>query len=153
MDFEELASNLLNPKFSFKEVNFDSFVELAGDIVVKNELRQKLLGRLANELETNYGEKILEKLADEILNTTGYKISPSTLRAYRWVYQKVGHLDVPEDFKFHAWQVLSGTENPEEWLKKARDNGWSGGELVFNIRSSKGQKNIKTCPKCGCELK
>lgn len=150
MNFEELLENLLDPKFDIKQLDFNQSAVIAAHIMNTKETNQKVLGRLAAGLEGKYGDKVIEKLANSIKENTGFKISPSTLRGYRWVYQRVGYLNVPADFPFHTWKTLASTPNPQEWIDKALAQGWSGSQLVREIKVASGKTAPpKQCPQCG----
>lgn len=149
----EMLERLMSKDFSFAEFDYDNLVGLAAGIIETKEINQKVLGRLAAELEGKYGDKVMEKFANSIFESTGYKVATSTLRSYRWVYKAVGNLDIPADFPFHAWKTLAGVENPQEWLNKAREWGWTGKQMVREIKIAHGDKPVKkTCPHCGKEI-
>lgn len=150
-DIKEVFKQAIRSDFSMKEWGFDNFVGIGIQIIEEREIYQKLIGKLAYSLTVVKGNHALPKFAQALEEATGRKMSPETLRHYRWIYSKVGHLNIPEDISFSVWSSLASTENPEEWLKKTIDNGWSGAELKREIRISQGKDpvhRIHHCPYC-----
>lgn len=146
-------TQLTDPNFSFKNLDWNTLTGLASTIIENREMHQKVLGRIAAEAGGQYGDNLVEKLATAIYEQTGYKVSPSTLRGYRWVYERVGGLDIPPDLSFSCWKALAGAEDPEEWVTKATENGWSSSETIRNIRISQGKTPVvKLCPHCNKPL-
>jgi hypothetical protein len=150
----EVFKKLLEPDFNMEEFNPDTYVGLAAEIVEDKELSQKVLGKMAFNLDQRYGKKALPNLAKGIEDATGLKMSLSSLRAYKWVYGKLSSfLDkIPPEFPYTAWRDLAGTPDPAAYLGKALAEGMSGAQLSRAIRQerqpTKPPKTVQ-CPRCG----
>lgn len=145
---------LLDPKFDASTLEWDTLVSTVATCVESREFYQKILGKVASSVGSKYGEKRIFQLSSSIEEMTGRKISPDTLRNYRWVWEKVGHLSIPDDVPYTAYKTLASTDHPEEWLQKMLDNGWSAAQLLREIKIAKGEspKKPHVCPNCGFNL-
>lgn len=134
--------------------DYDTCVGLASEAVESRELYQKVLGKMTHTLTLKHGEKAVSNFAQGIENATGYKVKPSSLRVYRWVYQKLEPMldKIPADFSYLCWRDLAGTDDPEGWLGRAISEGMSGSQLGREIRIARGSQReakIVVCEKCG----
>lgn len=129
--------------------DWDEYLVEVTDLIDAREKYQRRLGQVASDI----GSESLERFAEELLNTSGYKVSPTTLRSYRWVWEKTKDLQLPEDLPYRVYRELAGTEDPKEWADKIIKEGLSGPEAIRLIRISKGldKKKTKTiiCAQCG----
>lgn len=151
----DIFEKLLDKSFSFEGFTWDNFLGLASEAIETKEVYHKVLGRILSGMSTTYGDKSIQRFADELEETTGRKISVNTLRNYRWVYQRVGHLSLPEDASYKIWQTLAGVDYPDIWLDRMINEGLSGSQLVREIKLSKGivdPVKLVTCPKCNEEF-
>lgn len=147
-----IFESLLKKGFSFDGFEWENFIGLASEAIETKEVYHKVLGRILSGMSGKFGEKSIQRFADDLEEITGRKISVNTLRNYRWVYQRVGNLDIPEDVSYKVWQTLAGTNNPSEWLEKMKTEGLSGNQLVREIEIARGKKprvKLISCPKCG----
>lgn len=149
---EEVFKQLLKPDFDMSRFEFEDLVGLGSEIVEHRELYQKVIGKFASALPRTNAD--LQEFADALENQTGIHISTSTLRHYRWIYEKLGHLDIPEDFDYSTWNALAPLFDPESWVRKAKENGWDKKTLKAEIRKFLNKPpvfRIVQCPHCGKE--
>jgi hypothetical protein len=150
----DMFKKLLDPQFDMTEFNTETYVGLAAEIVEDKELSQKVLGKMAYNLDQKYGKSALPDLAKGIEDATGLKMSLSSLRAYKWVYGKLSQVmdKIPPEFPYTAWRDLAGTEDPVGYLGRALAEGMSGAQLSRQIRlerqPAKPPRTVQ-CPKCG----
>jgi len=159
MSVDELAEKMIDPGFDLETLNWDQKVTVASYALNNREIYQKLLGRLAASLpddKRGRGSKgNVAKLAHDIEEHTGHKISIRTIHKYRQVYKALESLwvHIPADFPFSSWIVLSRQEDPASWLNRAILEGWSGAMLTREIyQINPPQKRIKICKHCGKEI-
>ena len=142
---------ILDKNFSLEGFSFDTFVGVATEVLDAKEVYFKVLGRVVSGLGKKYGDNSVQKFADALEDTTGRKVSANTLRNYRWVYDRVGALDVPDDLPYKAWQILAASKTPEFWLNELKTNGWSAPELIREIMLASGKTppvKLAICPNC-----
>jgi len=159
MSVDELAEKMITPEFDLETLNWDQKVTVASYALNNRETYQKLLGRLAASLpddKRGRGSKgNVAKLAHDIEEHTGRKISVRTIHKYRQVYKTLESLwaKIPSDFPFSAWITLSRQEDPAHWLNRAILEGWSGAMLVREIHQiNPPHKRPKTCPQCNTQF-
>jgi hypothetical protein len=131
---------------------WDQIVEQVSVLVLQREKYQGTLGKLAKEVADTYGVPALKDLAEAIKETHGVILAVSTLKNYRWVYEKTSHLNLPEDLSYVTRQYIATSGDPEGWARKIIDAGLSGPEAVRLIRESKGlndRRKKRLCPSCG----
>ena len=84
---------------------------------------QWILGDLALQVKTEYGEKNIVRYAEEI--GMGYK----TLWRYRQVSETFEKSLRSDYLPWFHYRVASATKNPHEWIRKAIENNWSTRQL------------------------
>ena len=124
----------------------DDYVKIASELVEKREKYQRVLGEVATLVTKNFGSNALKTLSEEVENTTGRRISVSTLRNYRWVYERTSILNLPDDLSYHTLQLIASTDSPEEWAQKIANEGLSSPQ-VARLLMKKREKTV-TCPMC-----
>ena len=151
-----IFEQLIRPDFDISVFTWDNCVELAGEVITNRELSNKILGKLAAGLEGKRGDKVVQKFATDIENTTGLKVSAKHIANCRGVYRRLlPHINkIPADWAWNAWRLLAYTENPGEWIDKAVNAGWTSAMVVREVQMAKGLKlqNRHECPKCGYEF-
>lgn len=130
-------------------MDLSEYVAQLSTIIDSRENYQRILGRIALEVSNQYGNVALDVLSEELKETQGNNISPITLRNYRWVEEKTGHLDLPEDISYRTRQAIAGTDDPQRWASKIKDEGISSAEAYYLIR---GKPKAKVCPHCNEEI-
>lgn len=153
MNEEELYKQISDPKFDLSQVSYETEVGLVANIFNRQEQYQRAIGRIALHLtrQSKWGDNILKKFMQDVEQLTGKKRAASTLRAYRVVYERLESFihEIPEDLPFTALRWLSASDDPYKWFKKAMSEGWSGSELVRQLRLAKGDKPGEViCSKC-----
>lgn len=153
----DTISKLLDRNYPVDKFDWDTKIQLASIVFDSKELNQKVIARLVASLEAKPGryERELIRFAEDLTAIRGKKTSATSLRTYRWIWNKISHLPVPEDFSWTTWRRLAETKNPEKWLNDALKNGWSGSELNRHILQEKMKtKKVKTmnCPFCQKEI-
>lgn len=132
---------------------WDGYVQRIASLVENRENYQRLLGKTASIVVKDYGNEALIKLADDVKETSGRTISITTLRNYKWVWEKTSPFDLPEDLSFRCLQSLAASKNPEKYVQLIKE-GRSSSEIVRLIREERGLSN-KTkkwiCSSCGAE--
>lgn len=102
---------------------------------LESSFSQWMLGDLAKGVVKDYGEKKLEKYANDI------KEIYNTLRRYRDVAKKfeIARRHAFSDLSFTHFQSCAGQDDPdpEHWLKLAHDNNWSCERLREEIQKFK----------------
>lgn len=144
---QETFKKFLDKDYDIKNFDWNTLVEFGTYVIESKELHQKVLGRMCAEMNQSQ----IEDMAKAITDGTGYKVTPSSLRQYRWVWSKIGKLDMPADLPWTAWRELAGTDNPEYWIERVVKDGLNASELKREIRITRGQPliNLTECPNCG----
>lgn len=130
---------------------WDTYVTTIGGLVLSREKYQKVLGKLASEIASEFGPAALTSLADDIAENYGVRISASTLRNYRYVWDKVNRLELPEDLAYRTLQAIASSKDPEGWANAVKTMGLSSAEVYKLIQEEKGYKPGKqyVCENCG----
>ncbi len=131
---------------NFSKYNLDDFIEEVAKITENKEHYQRSLALMAIEITKTYGDTALKVLSEEIKERHGKTISYNTLQNYKWVEEKTGHFDFPDDISFFVRQAIAGTDDPQIWADKVKE-GLSGMEIYRLIKE--GRYNKTTCPVCG----
>jgi hypothetical protein len=130
-------------------------VSQVSTLIENKEKYQRLLAKNASIIKKNFGTKALVDFALEVSEQTGRKISPTTLRNYAWVSEKIEGLNLPEDLSFNAYQAIAGSKDPLKWATEVHNSGLSSGEIIRFIKIEKGIKDKKKetiCPACGATI-
>lgn len=152
MNADEILEALANSEEKLQDIDFETAANIASLIIERRESFQMLLGRLASELKDKFGERADLKLADAVMEITGRKISPSTMRQYAIVYKATQPLNLPPDISYTARRLLTETGNPQEWWNTAQLQGWSTSEITREIRNYlQKSKPKRVCKVCGAE--
>jgi len=134
---------------------FNQYVQQIADLVEKRENYQRFLGQTAFTVDEMYGKDALVKLANDVAEVSGRKMSYTTLRNYKWVWEKTFTLNLPDDLSYRCLQTIAGASNPEKYAKLILEKGYSSAEIISLIRKEKGLSNEKKkkyiCKECGCE--
>lgn len=150
-----------SPVGTFEPESWDDFVEGWHHL---NRLADGVTwyrGQLVSKLKGKYGEKAVEKFAEEV----GY--SPAHLYRYAQVYEAFGEISSRYEnlaFKHYKAVLTLDSGEAEGWLEKADEERWSARELERQVTETKGDEaeviqlpsekreprpDPDTCPKCG----
>jgi hypothetical protein len=132
--------------------DWEEYLVQVSDLVEKREKYQKVLGQVSFTISERYGAEALDRFANELLETSGYKVSPTTLRSYRWVWEKTKDLNLPEDMPYRIYREIAGTKDPASWAERIIKEGLSAPDAIRQIRLEKGldsDKKETICPHCG----
>ena len=157
---EEIFEKLADPDFDVNSFDWDQKVKILSYLIESKETYQKVVAGLAASLPDDKpgrgSQKHIAKLAQAIEDATGRKIAIRTLYKYRQAYKALEAVQrlIPADWPFRAWIYLSREENPQDWVKRGVDEGWSGAELVRElILSHPPETRMKICPRCSAQYK
>lgn len=133
--------------------DWDEYIIKASEILSVKENHQRVLGKLASDIAQQFGNESLGEFSQEIKDTHGLNIAPSTLQNYRWVYDSTHEFDLPEDLSYRTLQYIASSKKAEYWAGRINDEGLSSAEVYRLIREEKGLAGKKTtsivCPHCG----
>lgn len=126
----------------------EDIIEQIASLITSREHYQRMLGQIALEYRQTHGGTIecLKELASEVKERHGLSISWNTLHNYSWVEDRLKDLEIPEDISFRIRQVIAGTDNPSEWVKKINE-GATTREIYEGIKG-KQPRPLVECPKC-----
>ena len=136
---------------------WDEYLQTASKLILGRESYQKLLGKISAAIAEEYGLGTLFDFSKAIEDSTGLRISPTTLRNYRWVWDKTHDLGLPEDFPYRAYQAIAGSDDPKKWAKAIQEQGLTPSDVILGIKEEKGitdekKKKVIKCPKCQNEF-
>ena len=109
---------------------WDIYLVKVSELLEARENYQKILGRMAFEISEKYGPSLLADFSNDIKEGYGLSISPSTLRNYKWVWEKTNKLALPEDISYRTLQYIASSGKPEYWATKIKEEGLSSA-MVF----------------------
>lgn len=132
---------------------WDSLILKVAELLTTREKYQRILGQIAYEIANDYGSYALEDFANEVKETHGIHISPSTLRNYEFVYRKTASLKLPDDLSYRTLQWIASSGQSELWADRIKKEGLSSAEVYRLIRESKGlgKRKAYICVHCGKE--
>jgi hypothetical protein len=133
-------------------MNWESALQELTTLLEIREHYQRRLGELASGIASEFGPRKLVELADQISELSGRKISLSSLRNYRWVYEMTKDLNLPEDISYRTCQTIASSGRPEYWSERIKKEGLASAEVYKMIRKEKGlDKKSKQviCTACG----
>ena len=151
MENSPLYERLIDPSFDMSTLDEATCMTLATDLMEGKEVYQKAAGRLAYRLVPP-GKNVKAKVKDLCLRmeqSTGRKISFSSLFTYRWVYETILPYEnkVPPEWSYTSLRRLSGMDDIEGWIDQGIEGGWSSAKLNLEMSKHKG-KDKKICPTC-----
>lgn len=140
-------------KYEMAYVEFaqnESWEELVSSGIEARELKdqsQWKLGELADRVETKYGSNSIGVFA------TSIGVNKNSLLRYRDVYRKFKDREINPAVSFSHHLKAAGTDEPDEWVNKAYEEGWSVERLGVEIDKKRGNsdtyRKLEKCPKCG----
>ena len=130
---------------------WDEYVETVAKLVESREKYQRTLGKLASQVCTEFGTEKLSDLVNDLQETHGLKVSVSTLKNYRWVFDRLNGLNLPEDLSYRTLQYIASSKDPAAWAKRIIDEGLTSPEVFKLLREEKGLPDKKKfiCKACG----
>ena len=131
-------------------MEWDERIEQASVIISSRENYQRTLGKLSYDIAAEYGVDKLNDFSNDIKERHGLSVAPSTLRNYRWVWDKTNELDLPEDLSYRTLQYIASSGRAKYWAKRIEKEGLSSPEVMRLIRMDKGldekKKQMTICP-------
>ena len=134
---------------------WEEFISRGMEAREKKDGSQWLLGDLAKEVETTYGEDTMGKYADAI------KIEKKSLINYKSIAIKFSpeiRAKYPR-LSFSHFSAVTTAEKPEAWLAKAEDEDWNVETLRKKFRDARSEliapditetpPEVYRCPECG----
>lgn len=123
------------------------------DILDNREHYQRKLGKLASEIADEFGVDKFEDFSRDLNESQGMTISPSTLKNYRWVWEKTKQLELPLDISYRTLQYIASSGKAEYWAERIKNEVLSSSEVYKLLRDEKGLSKKKTyvCKACGAE--
>ena len=134
---------------------FQEYVQQVATLVTSRETYQRSLGQTASTVVAMYGNDALIHLADQVAENSGVRISVTTLRNYKWVWEKTSSLNLPDDISYRCLQAIAGSKDPDKYAKLVAE-GLSSNEIIRLIHEEKGitpKTKTYVCPNCGQENK
>lgn len=131
---------------------WDELLLQATSIIENRETYQRSLGQLASKVAEEYGQDRLKDFSREIKENYGLIISTSTLKNYRWVWEKTKELKLPEDLSYRTLQYIASSGNPEYWAERITKEGLTSPQVFKLMREEKGlpsKKRAYICKACG----
>lgn len=117
---EHLDNNLEN-------LDFNDICELGREAMDLRKFTNIVIGKLALEVESRYGENSLGEFAKEV------GLRKNTVNQYRWVAAHFPELKTYGDLSYTYYRIASGTEDPQGWIQQAVDNNWNVTQLQMKI--------------------
>lgn len=133
--------------------NWNQYVSQIASLVDSRENYQRLLGQTASTVVAMYGNDALVKLAEDVKESVGRVVSVTTLRNYKWVWEKTSVLGLPDDLSYRCLQAIAGSKNPDKYAKLVSE-GLSSNEIIKMVREEKGlapKQKTFICKSCGAE--
>lgn len=130
---------------------FQEYVQQVATLVTSRETYQRALGQTASTVVAMYGNEALVHLADQVAENSGVRISVTTLRNYKWVWEKTSALNLPDDISYRCLQAIAGSKDPDKYAKLISE-GLSSNEIIKMIREEKGllpKHKTFICKQCG----
>jgi len=115
---------------------FNTLVAEASHILDIVENYQWELGRIANEVVTDFGYRALTDFSKQIESTGGVRRSAGTLRMYAYVWKIANQLNLPKDILFSACQNIVFSNDPKKYAEMVK-NGASGTDVRKAIYNDK----------------
>ncbi len=140
-----------------ESLNYDEICEVGREARNLRDFSNIVIGRLALSVEKKYGETTLKDFANNL------QMDVSTVSQYRWVASKFPEARSYNGLSYSYFRLAAGTQEPQEWIKKAVDNNWNvnqfrkkiKGELLANECSHDKLITIviEKCDTCGVTIK
>ena len=144
---ENVYKQILQKDYPLKDFKSDDFVELGAEITEQREVWQRVLGKMA--LEINRRGESVDEFAQKLEDYSGRSIPRMSIRVAMWVEKKIEGLDIPEDIQYYALKTIAGTAKPKTWLDKVNKQGLSSAQVVREIQGGGQRPKGKICKNCG----
>lgn len=112
-----IISNYLNNNIN--QLDFDEICDIGREAMDLRKFTNIVIGRLALEVESRYGEDSLGEFAKEL------GLRRNTVNQYRWVAASFPDIKTYGDLSYTHYRIAAGTSEPKEWIEKAVDNNWN----------------------------
>jgi hypothetical protein len=115
------------------------FLGKGASLVKAHRMIPWMIGDLCNEFADERGEEAWQYLEE-------LGISHDVLKDYMYVCDVFWNKEFRFDYRYSIWffrEVSSfGQEEGAEWVKKAKDNGWSLQQLRLEVRKEKARRSM-----------
>lgn len=110
---------------------FEDICEMGREAMDMRKISSIIIGQLAVEVESRYGEDSLGEFAKEI------GLRKSTVSQYRWVAKAFPGMTAYNGISYTHYRLAAGTDKPQEWINKAIENNWNSAQLKAKIEGGK----------------
>ena len=121
---EHINNNLQN-------LDFNDICELGREAMDLRKFTNIVIGKLALEVESRYGEDSIGEFSKEV------GLRKDTINQYRWVASHFPDLKTYGDLSYTYYRIAAGTEEPHKWIQRAVDNNWNVTQLQIMIDGKK----------------
>lgn len=138
------------------EVFRSQYVKMMKAEIEDNWLRGEIAEKIHEMFEEEKKEKGSSNVITKFLSDTGETLT--AFNSYRWVFSKFKNKTIKKlpGLTWTHYRAAAGTENPEEWLTKAYDEGWNTSKLIEELRAAKIEDKIDNgllCFNCNSSIK
>ena len=138
--------NLLDPSTDLTGITQDMLVSVLEPAIRYRKEVGIVLGKAALVQERLKDHTTLREFAKDL------GMTEKTLSSYKSILKRLEGLQIPEDFSFSIWRMISEQPNPKEILDHILKEGLSSSEVWHLLHKSKEHHKTLTCPKCHQEI-
>lgn len=114
-----------------QEADFDEICEMGREAMDMRKISNIIIGQLALEVDSRYGEDAIGSFAKEIA------LNKKTVSQYRWVARAFPGLTAYNGLSYTHFRLAAGTDKPQEWIDEATKNNWNAAQLKAKIEGRK----------------
>jgi len=115
-----------------QRADFEDICEMGREAMDMRSISNIIIGQLAMEVDTRYGEDGLGEFAKEI------NMRKSTINQYRWVAKAFPGLSAYGDgLSYTHYRLAASTKTPQRWIDKAIEENWNSAQLKAKIEGKK----------------
>ena len=133
---------LLDPAANLEGVTQDMLVSVLEPAIRYRKEVGIVLGKAALVQEKLKDHTTLREFAKDL------GMTEKTLSSYKSILKRLDGLQIPEDFSFSIWRMISEQPNPKEILDHILKEGLSSSEVWHLLHKDKGEHKTVTCPRC-----
>jgi hypothetical protein len=131
------------------EHQLDQYATVLAQLLEKKEKYQLRVGEIVYNATQELGPSAIEEISERVKELEGRTFATSTLRNYRWCYDRTHKLNLPDDISYRVRQLIAASDNPLAWAERIIEEGLSSLQVarLFAVAKPK-----KLCPHCGKPL-